>query len=110
MSNNENLNLVKSKLYIDSMPDKAYFGFIEQGVDWNGWVCSWFTKEVVEEILTYLGYEWYYHSNNDTFEFRWPDDKEVEWLSGQNVLVDDTIEHLYPLGNRSWIWLEALEQ
>lgn len=107
MTNKENIILVKTKVSIDSMPDKAYDAYIEKDVNWNGWACPWFTKEIVEEILTYLGYEWYYHSNKDEFEFRWPNDNEIDVVFGHNISVNDTHEHLYPLGNKSWIWDEV---
>ena len=106
MANKENIILVKTKVYIDSIPDKVYDAYIEKDVDWNGWVCPWFTKEIVEEILTYLGYEWHYHSSDDEFEFKWLDDNAIDVVFGQNISVNGTQEHLYPLGNKSWIWAE----
>jgi hypothetical protein len=106
MANKENIILVKTKVYIDSMPDKVYDAYIEKDVNWNGWVCPWFTKEIVEEILTYLGYEWYYHSDEDSFEFKWLDDNAIDVVFGQNKTVNKRKQHLYPLGNKSWIWDE----
>lgn len=107
MANKENIILVKTKVYIDSIPHKVYDAYIEKDVDWNGWVCPWFTKEIVEEILSDCEYDWGYYEQKDCFMYHWPDDDaDDDVVFGQDISVNGTQEHLYPLGNKSWIWAE----
>ena len=103
----ENLQLVKSKLIIDSMPDQVFSGFIEKDKLWNGWVCPWFTKETTEKILDTFGYDWSYDEKTDSYRYVTPDGDFAETIvKGQDIMVDFLLEHLYPLGNCEWIWSE----
>lgn len=105
MSNKQNFELVKSKLIIDSVSDKVFSGFIEKDQYWNGWVKPWFSKETTKSILDTFMYEWSYDKKTDTFTFDYPDDGfGPETVTGQDVLINSKLKHLYPLGNCSWIW------
>ena len=106
----ENLQLVKSKLIIDSIPDYVFPGFIEKDKTWNGWDCPWFTKETAESILDTFKYDWSYDEKTDSFKYVTPDGDFAETIvKGEDILVDSTLEHLYPIGNCEWIWVEYLD-
>lgn len=103
----KNLQLVKSKLIIDSMPDQVFSGFIEKNKFWNGWVCPWFTKRITEKILNTFKYDWFYDKATDSYKYVTPDGDFAETIvTGKDIIVDSKLKHLYPLGNCEWIWSE----
>ena len=98
----------KAILAIDSV-EQTFEGYVEPR-DWNGWACPWFTKEVGFEIMKANNkvcpdYPMAYNAKTDAFYYYSDPDFEPEEYKGCDV----NGEHLYPIGNCSWIWYETKE-
>lgn len=85
----------------DTHPFEGY----DEEYDWNGWECPWFTKEVGDTIVDYYKDYMHFNAEKDAFAYVSPDDDgEIEYFVGQDIETVDGIKHLYPIGNKSWIW------
>ena len=82
-----------------------YIGYDEE-YSWNGWACPWFTKEeglkIADNLYGYLTFD----EAKDSFVMVNQDttDSEYDYYVGDDIETVDGIQHLYPIGNKSWIW------
>lgn len=85
----------------DGQPFEGY----DEEYYWNGWECPWFTKEVGDTIIDYYKDYMHFNAEKDAFAYVSPnDDGEIEYFVGQDIETVDGVKHLYPIGNKSWIW------
>lgn len=72
-----------------------------EDANWNGWACPWFSKDQCDSMNDWLnemfGDEMHYDSDADAYIC----DDEVFY--GKDI----DGEHLYPIGNGSWVWQEC---
>lgn len=82
-----------------------YIGYDEE-YSWNGWACPWFTKEeglkIADNLYGYLTFD----EAKDSFVMVNQDttDSEYDYYVGDDIETVDGTKHLYPIGNKSWIW------
>ena len=82
-----------------------YIGYDEE-YSWNGWACPWFTKEeglkIADNLYGYLTFD----ETKDAFVMVNQDttDSEYDYYVGDDIETVDGTQHLYPIGNKSWIW------
>jgi hypothetical protein len=100
---NTNKNPLKPAVFtIESI--KQYDGYDEE-YSWNGWACPWFTKEAGEQIASDLGGLMKFDADKDAFVFNSPQDEaETDYFVGEDIETVDGTKHLYPIGNKGWIW------
>jgi hypothetical protein len=99
----------KTRFVIDTN-EKTYEGYTD-GTLWNGWECPWFTKEVAEEMMGDLnkeGVRTEYNQETDSYIIEVEFD-EPDVFEGSDVVTEDGIKHLYPIGAWCWIWDEVTE-
>ncbi len=97
----------KTRFVIDTN-EKIYEGYTD-GTLWNGWECPWFTKEVTEEMMRDLnkeGVKTEYDEERDSYIVHQIDD-EPDVYDGADVVTEEGIKHLYPIGAWCWIWDEV---
>lgn len=91
--------------------ERIYEGYTD-GRLWNGWACPWFIKEVAEQIMRDLnkdGVKTEYDEERDSY-IVYQVDGEPDVFDGADVVTDDGIQRLYPIGAWYWIWDEAQEE
>ena len=91
--------------------ERIYEGYTD-GTLWNGWECPWFTKEVTEQIMQDLnkdGVETEYDDERDSY-IVYQVDGEPDVFDGVDVITNDGIQRLYPIGAWCWIWDEAQKE
>ena len=87
----------KSMFTIDGI--EAMFEGHTDGSHWNGWACPYFTKEVIDQIMTCSEPMMTYDANTDTYTYV-IDEDNTNYFQGMDI---DGM-HLYPIGNDSWVW------
>lgn len=101
----------KTRFVIDTN-EKTYEGYTD-GTLWNGWECPWFTKEVAEEMMKDLnkeGVRTEYDEERDSYIVEVEQCDEPDVFDGADVVTEDGIKHLYPIGAWCWIWDEVMEE
>lgn len=91
--------------------ERIYEGYTD-GTLWNGWECPWFTKEVTEQIMQDLNKDdvkTEYDGERDSYIVHQVDG-EPDVFDGADVVTDDGIQRLYPIGAWCWIWDEVQEE
>ena len=105
---NTNTNKEPLKPAVFTIEDVNQYDGYDEEYSWNGWACPWFTKEVGEQIASDLGGLMKFDANKDTFVYTYPyedgSDVEVDYFVGADIETVDGTKHLYPIGNKSWIW------
>ena len=107
IDNYRNTNTNKEPLKKDKfvIEDGEVFEGYNEEYSWNGWECPWFTKEVGEQIANYYKGYMSFDSEKDAFVFNSPQDEaETDYFVGEDIETVDGTKHLYPIGNKSWIW------
>ena len=107
IDNYRNTNTNKEPLKKDKfvIEDGEVFEGYNEEYSWNGWECPWFTKEVGEQIANYYKGYMSFDSEKDAFVFNSPQDEaETDYFVGEDIETVDGTLHLYPIGNKSWIW------
>ena len=92
--------------------EKSYEGYTD-GTLWNGWECPWFTKEVADEMIKDFikeGGEAEYDLETDSYIFQAEEWDQADTFDGADVVTEDGIQHLYPIGAWCWIWDEVREE
>lgn len=101
------MNLIPSTV-TGGWTESQYPCFLDPAVDWNGWACPYFTREVAEQVLndtiTPPG-EYAFSETGDFFLIVDVFDKEDEIYHGVAT------EHgtLYAIGAWAWCW-ELVEE
>lgn len=104
---NTNTNKEPLKQATFVIEDGPRFTGYDEEYSWNGWACPWFTKEeglkIIDSFLKgYLTFD----ETKDAFVMVNQDttDSEYDYYVGDDIETVDGTQHLYPIGNKSWIW------
>lgn len=100
--------MVPGKFQIDCEP---VFDGYHNRTHWNGWATPWFTKEVSDQIMTWMeenGGMWEFDPGSNTYTVREPGvtDGEPYRITGEHVKIGDSMVMLYPIGTQCWTWSE----
>lgn len=82
------------------------------GEIWNGWATPHFERDDIEMWLKKSDLKYQYDANTDTITV-WlseEDDQEGNPFQGQDILTEDGIKHLYPVGAWYWTWVDFMKK
>lgn len=100
----------------------AYPCYVEDGNDWNGWACPWFTEATADMIcrdinadleghlkldkdqMLHSGHGWI--KTYSEYDFAGQPEGPCEYAM-ERVMTPDGWKDLVPLGNCVWIWEEV---
>jgi hypothetical protein len=95
-----------SKVFIDS-PTTALEAYVAVGVDWNGWVLPYFTREQADAWMrwqnTVPGCTATYNAQTDTYASQYLGEDPDDWPP-VGIEVDGQTLHVYPIGAGCWVW------
>lgn len=103
---NTNTNKEPLKQATFVIEDGPRYNGYDEDYSWNGWACPWFTKEeglkITDNLYGYLTFD----ETKDAFVMVNQDttDSEYDYYVGADIETVDGTQHLYPIGNKSWIW------
>lgn len=100
----------KNRFAIDE--NKAFEGWHEPSVRWNGFACPFFEREAAEEIARYClawGTDCHFDEEEDAFVFvrHGAPEGEDEPFTGQDIATPEGTKHVYAIGAWCWVWTEA---
>ena len=87
-------------------PEAVHRAYVDPNDRWNGWLCPWFEFDEVESMN-----EWLPKTSGEILDYDGETDAFICTNGAEDleVFVGKDIDgmHLYPIGNGSWIWMEA---
>lgn len=90
--------------------DQAWFGWIENS-KWNGFARPFFDHDTAVNLLTDLGFDYWYDPGLDAFvvPVDFPDEEDVVWPGVAFECADPLpgyVMTVYPIGAGEWAWLD----
>ena len=84
---------------------RVYPAIYDPAVRWNGWLCPFFERDVVDKIIADLFADW--QEAGDYHAFRWEGEKLIETSKDGDESWDEEVlpvDGRYALGGWSWTW------